>query len=63
MLPESYSVLRIDPNRYWTNRGYKGVLGSFKPPTKVVRSTSYNEWRDFAHQADAMGIEAGARHL
>jgi len=37
---------------YWVNRGYKGVLGAFKPPTKNLHSIKFPEWLKIAHTAD-----------
>ena len=37
---------------YWVNRGYKGKLGAFTPPTKNLHSIKFHEWLKIAHTAD-----------
>jgi hypothetical protein len=41
---------------YWVNRGYKGVLGAFKPPTKNLHSIKFPEWLKIAHTADEVCV-------
>jgi hypothetical protein len=42
---------------YWVNRGYKGTLGAFTPPTKNLHSLKFPEWLKIAHTADEVAAE------
>jgi len=47
---------------YWVNRGYKGKLGEFEPPTKHVKTVDYKGFAKMAHDADAVGINHTESH-
>jgi hypothetical protein len=42
---------------YWVNRGYKGTLGAFTPPTKNLHSLKFPEWLKIAHTADEVAAK------